>query len=304
MKVAFTFLTDTVHIPLRSRNWPDVTRPVKRDGREFTVGLVMPVSAGTHDIPGGDKKVTDAQIPIIVVGEWVNSPEYFRHILEIALEFGGQLLELLRVELKEPRLRIRGLRDLEARNISSVVESTSDSEPGVMQDETQKFNDWFESISEGPRPFVSRATWLNFRAKSLSQDVQSSLHESLLMDAQLSAESDPRSGILYAALACEVFVQYYISKNHAGSAAVDTWLESVQNGSSPMALLQLYDLGLRMIGKQSLERKNPKLHEELKQLNWARNDIAHRGRVRDSKYSLEHAVNTARKVIDWVERFA
>lgn len=304
MKVGFTFLTDTVHIPPRSRNWPDVTRPVKRDGKDFIVGLGMPVSAGTHDMPGGVPKVTDAQIPIVVIAEWVDSPEYFRQILEMALEFGGQLLESLRIALKEPQLRIRGLRDLEAHNVTSVVESDSDSEPEILRDQTQQFKDWFKSISDRSLPFIKRGTWLNFSANSLAQEVQPLSHESLLLDAQLSAESDPRIGILFAALACEVFVQYYIRENHAESVAVDTWLESVQTGSSPVALLQLYDLGLRMIGKQSLERKNPKLHEELKHLNWARNDIAHRGRVRDPKYSLEAAVNTARKVIDWVERFA
>ncbi len=304
MKVGFEFLTQGVHIPPRSRNWPSVTLALKQDDKEFTVGILTPLSRGICVNSSAGNKVADANIPIIVLGDWVNSEAYFRKVLQIALERGGQLLESLRVELDEPQLRIRGRRDLDFLMVSSVVERNSNGDPNTLAEETQRYRDWFESISEEHRPFVSRTSWLSFRGKSLAKDTQPSFHESLLLDAKLGAESDPRTGILYAALACEVFVQYYIGKNHAGSVAVDTWLESVQNGSSPMALLQLYDLGLRMIGKQSLERKNPELHKELKLLNWARNDIAHRGRARNSKYSLEQALNTARKVIDWVERFA
>ncbi len=39
------------------------------------------------------------------------------------------------------------------------------------------------------------------------------LHESLLRDAELASESDPRVAILDAALACDMFIQHWLENN-------------------------------------------------------------------------------------------
>ena len=71
------------------------------------------IRGGTHILEGNTLEVTDANIPILVTGEWVDSDEYFEQILDLVLEEGGQLIELLRIHARQSQLRLRGTQDID-----------------------------------------------------------------------------------------------------------------------------------------------------------------------------------------------
>lgn len=301
MEVSYVFLTYTIHIPPGSRNWPQITLLVERSGRKFTVALSKPVPIGTHEVKGTSQRVTDAQIPISITGEWHDTDEYFDDLLNLALEEGGRLIELLRIDIKEHNLKLRVPKDFVDVNVISVAHGNSE----TLRAETRKFKEWFERKTDTPLPYVDRSKWTEFTYKHLKQQEQPSLYQSLLLDAMVSQDTDPRVGILYAALACEVFIKSFLEEQAKGCAPILTWLTSACNPDNPAPVYVLYDLGLRMVGRRPLTKKENKgLDKEFRELFKARNDITHRGNITTvtGGYTHEQAISTARKVIDWVER--
>lgn len=297
MRVSFIFLTRPVHIPPRSRQWPSLV-PFSQSEGDFTVTLWKPVALrdGTHEIASPPFRVTDARIPIVVTGDWDGSDGEFDPVLDLAIKEGGRLLELLRIEIRQPILRLRGIQDLTPGNVVSPEDST------VLLEETRRLQEWFEQKTDRPLPFVDKSTWAKFTAKRTGPQEQPSLHESLLLDAEISGDADPRIAILYSALACEVFIETLIGDRSAGVKPILTWIEWARNPDSAASIHTLYDLGLRMIGRRSLKEAKG-VYKKFATLIRARNDIAHRGKVErvPGGYTAHQAVAAAREVIAWVE---
>ncbi len=297
MKVTFAFLTGLVHIPPRSRNWPNISISALKDESQFRLHLEkpLPLRNGTHPVEGTVDTVTDAQIPILVTGEWLDSDKYFATILRLVLEEGSNLIELLRTQTQQAQLRLRGLQDLQIGSVASVIDET------FLPAETTRFHTWFRQITDKPLPYIDRSTWSEMSSKNVSIDTSPALYESLLLDAEVSQETDPRVGILFSALACEVFIQSFLQERAAGSLAMQTWLNSARNPDSAASIHVLYDLGLRMVAQPSL-KEHKGLHAAFSKLITARNDIAHRAKVEriPGGYTPEQAIATARKIIEWV----
>ena len=298
MQVSFVFLTDTIHIPPRTRQWPQISKPVKRGDREFEIALAKPVSmlGGTHLLDGDTQKVTDAQIPISVTGEWVDSDEYFKEIVDLVLEEGGQLIELLRIETRQSELRLRGLRDMVIRNVRRA-----DGDLDILQTETVRFEEWFKQSVDKPLPNLDRTTWITFWSKHQGQRVLPSVHESLLLDAELALESDPRIAIMFSALSCEVFIQGWLSGHGTADERLKRWLAWANPTTQPeksVSVRTYFDLGLFLAIGQSL-MNNEDLWKRFNKLFDARNDVVHRGKLKEN-YRPHHAVETARDVIGWV----
>ncbi len=143
------------------------------------------------------------------------------------------------------------------------------------------------------------------QTRETNQLEEPKLYKSLLLDAELNRQGDPRISILYAALACEVFIQNFCQEQAKGVVPVLTWLGAARNPDSAASIHILYDLGLRMLGKKSL-KENKKLRSDFEKLVNARNDIAHRGRIERNPngYTPDQAINTAKNIIEWVETHA
>ena len=129
------------------------------------------------------------------------------------------------------------------------------------------------------------------------------LHESLLLDAELVSETDSRVAILYAALACDVFIQSWLEHGAIGDSRNKKWLEwaNPRSGSEGnVSIRGFYDIGLQLAEGRSLKDQR-QLWKEFGTLVKARNDVAHRG-LHSPRYSTSKGIETARKVIDWVEQ--
>ena len=311
MRVFVSFQFGPVHVPIGRRGWKDWGQVIFHDHEEtqYNISLLRPRSENNHDLEqnGVSKRVADAYFPIIVECPLPTHEGQFKELSKVLVESLRPLVEQLRHKTKQPHLRLRRLQDLEFVTITTL---SGDALEGPAND----FKSWFTSAEpDRPLPFVSKEDWEFTRSlyKSEGQIEETdwrghvSVHESLLLDAEGSAESDERIGIVYAALACEIFIQSFLEKSATNLSPVRLWLEAARNPDSPTSIHSLYHLGLKMVGKKSL-RENKRVHSKFEKLITARNDIAHRGEVTRIKsgYSSKEAVMTAREVISWVESMA
>ena len=123
--------------------------------------------------------------------------------------------------------------------------------------------------------------WTELVADAGAETVTSPLHESLLLDAHLESESDPRIGVLYAALACEVFIQSWLEEMSTTDGRLKRWLEWTDPRRSPegnISTRSYYDIGVFLAEDRSI-RDDRELSNSLDRLLGARNDVAHRGRL-------------------------
>lgn len=300
--VAYTFLTNTVHIPPRTRKWNEISVSCARGNTAFFVllGKPEPLPKGNHPLLGTSNVVADAQIPLAVTGPWIDSNSYFTEVIDVLLEEAGRLIEHLRIRVQEPLLRLRSIQDVSFTGVVSVREGPREIHP----DKTKRFDEWFDGVSDTPLPFIDREQWHAFDSDHSSYSQRPPLHSSLLLDAEANRESDPRVGILYAALACEVFIQSFLdaAADRLASTTMSVWLQEAVRGSNPAPIRVLYELGLSMIELPRLS-SNGTLNGRFLKLLRARNDLAHLGEIEKipGGYSPEAAIQTANAVIHWVE---
>ena len=136
--VAYTFLTNTVHIPPRTRKWNEISVPCARGNTAFFVllGKPEPLPKGNHPLLGTSNVVADAQIPLAVTGPWIDSNSYFTDVIDVLLEEAGRLIEHLRIRVQEPLLRLRSIQDGSFTGVVSVRRSSfSEGAPRVVDPE-------------------------------------------------------------------------------------------------------------------------------------------------------------------------
>ena len=193
---------------------------------------------------------------------------------------------------RQSHLRLRKIGDLEV-----VLVQTPE---GCDKPElTTKYKQWFNSQErDRPLPFITLSSWGLLQTQ---QDQQVPLYESLLLDAELELESDPRVGVLYSALACEIFIQSWLEAHAEQDDRLKRWLDWAERRTSPegsVSARSYYDLGLYLVIRRSL-KDNKDLWKAFERLVTARNDVAHRGRIQGN-YDPAESLQTARNVISWV----
>jgi hypothetical protein len=122
------------------------------------------------------------------------------------------------------------------------------------------------------------------------------------MDALMNEDSDRRISVIYASMACEVFIQDFLRRRAAAGSPLVVWLDWTQRTGNPVNIGAFYNVGLPMMGKPALSNNNS-LDDKFRKLTEARNDLVHRGQLRKERrtYSPQQAIATAKEVIAWVE---
>ncbi len=165
------------------------------------------------------------------------------------------------------------------------------------------FVDGAKNPHERPLPLVNQEAW-HSAIKDTQDKVELPLHKVLLLDAEAELERDPRTAILFADMACEVFIQRYTEAKAKAAGIQDIfWKWLVDNpfpeGRRP-STPAYYNAILALVMRVSLKDENGELFGRLRKLVDARNDIAHRG-ILPLRTPPEKLVETAREVIKWVE---
>ena len=305
MRIIAGFRFGPVHVPLRRRAWCQrLNISVPSKGTNYDLVVLCPLTEATHEmegIPAG--RVADAYIGLLVECESPKSSNDFKTIAEVVVASVSPLIEELRVMTQQPHLKLRHISDL----MPGEIISTDGSE---LPELTAKFKEWMESEAGGrPLPYLTRENWDTVIGKREKPATAGNakvegipLYESLLLDAELALESDPRIGILFSALACEVFIQNLLEKRAAKDLRLRCWLiwADPRNGPEKAASVRTYfDLGLILAGCKSLKEVKS-LWKAFSNLINARNEVSHRGSLPNS-FTPADAVITARHVISWVK---
>ena len=309
MDVIFWFNFGPVHVPLGRRNWTDGPEfKITENGREYVLRMFRPKRINTHFLneETEDQKVVDALIPIAVGCELVDNAVGYREVAEVALAYLGPIVENSRVRTRQANLQVRRIADLAA------VEVT-DSDTEEIPELTQKFRQWMmKQELDRSLPWIDFEEWNQLQSDVITNDDFSEwaserrppLYESLLLDAELESQSDSRVAILFAALACDIFIQSWLENSAAIDARIKKWLEwTTRSGSEGgrVSFTGSFDISLQLAEGRSL-KEHKQLWKKLGALNKARNDVAHRGR-HSPNYTPEQAIETATAVIDWVKGY-
>jgi hypothetical protein len=138
----------------------------------------------------------------------------------------------------------------------------------------------------------------------MSLGLETELYEDFIVDAKVALEEDDLNrAILYAAIACEIFIKEYCEKA-AKEAGISQKFWKYLKSRRPR-VVDYYDSVLHLVKKHSLQAKNQKLYKLLDRLYDARNEIMHEGRLstsrdKDEINQLREDVREAEQVISWV----
>ena len=308
MEVLVTFGIGPFHVPLGRRKWTDGPQvEISRGGKRFALRILRPVRLRTHDVEGSrnTKRVVDANIPVSVRCELSENSEAYREVADVVLTYLTPLVEEMRARTRQPHLLLWDINDLEVMRVQGT-------DGQDIPELTRNYNAWIEEQEhDRPLPKIKPEDWMEFldgpkagtELSEWAREKQIPLYESLLLDAELESESDTRGvGVLFAALACEVFIQNWLAKMADTDTRLGRWLEWTDPRRGPEGNISAgsyYDIGLFLADGRSL-RDNRELWNSLHALIRARNDIAHRGEPPPG-YMLAQAIETARRVIDWVK---
>jgi len=273
-------------------------------GTTYDLVVLRPITEATHELEGTPAiRVADAYIGLLVECESPKSSSDFKNLAEVVVASVSPLIEELRVMTQQPHLRLRYISDLMPGEIQSM-------DGTKLPDLTASFKKWMESETGGrPLPYLTKDNWdtvISKRKKpTQAWNVNAEgipLYESLLLDAELALESDPRIGVVFSVLACEVFIQNWLETRAAKDIRLKCWLfwADPRNGPEKTVSVRTYfDLGLIIaVGKSLKEEKS--LWKVFANLINARNEVSHRGRL-PNKFIPADAVGTARGVISWVK---
>lgn len=305
MKVRIGFRFGPVHTPLRRNSWRfSPVIKVKAKDKYFNLVISRPFTYYIHELEGErTQRIADSYIGLLVETEFPETSSDFRTLAESVVSSVSPLIEEFRINTKQPHLRLRHISDLESGKVQTL-------DGKDLPELTAKFANWMGSETGGrPLPYLSKEDWVAVIGESSDsmkvQEVQADripLHESLLLDAELALDSDPRIAIMFSALACEVFIQNWLGQRASGDSRLKYWLEWADPRHDPekaVSLRTYFDLGLVLaVGKSMKEEKS--LWKAFTDLINARNDVAHRGTF-PGKFMPSNAVRTASQVISWVK---
>jgi len=294
-----------IHVPMGRRNWPhQYSVEVRLKGssprrRTLNIAILKPQRIHTHLLEESDpeSKVGDAWIPIAVTCSLEPDEVFYRVIADVAAAKVAPAIEKVRAQTRQADLKLKGISDL---RFHSVVTPNGQ----VIEDLTGSYGQWFEDQErDRPLPFISIDDWgtmgnaLNSQSKQ-SADPGVPLYESLLLDAELQLDSEPRTAVLFAALACELAVQEWLKLKSRNDNKLEKWLDWSQGAN--VSIKGYYDFGVFLAVGTTL-KSDANLWKELEALVKARNDVAHRG-VSPKGHPPAVSIQTARRVISWLSK--
>ncbi len=308
MDAIVVFRFGHIHVPLGRRSWTrSLNVQMHAQGHPFNISLLRPQTNNVHEAEGlaESGRIADADIEIHNRCELVDESQFYRLAAEVVVAFLGPRIEEIRIATKQPHLRLRRISDLRFIDIRTP-------DGTKIEKLTTAYHSWFENQErDRPHTALSQENWqtLTKASKRPTDSLEmpkrtAPLHESLLLDAELEADSDPRSATLYAALACELFINDWFERKSKTDSNSQYWLQWVQEHSKEDSSIAVgvrvrYDLGLRLVTGSSLKTNDGELWKRFVRLMNARNDVAHRGVLRN--YEASEAVETSRDVMKWVQ---
>jgi len=149
--------------------------------------------------------------------------------------------------------------------------------------------------------YLDRQKWSALR-KAIQNNIDTEIWEDFLYDAYAALElHDFTKAVVYAAIACEVFIKNYTEEvAKEGVISKEAW-ERLKNRRP--RVLEYYDSILHLVTNHSLNIEQEELYESMQQLFTTRNKIMHEGKtsVTQEKYeTIEDMINKAESTIAWV----
>lgn len=238
----------------------------------------------------------DAPCRVVCTIEIDNSREGYERATKLAFSKIMPFIEWLRVKSAQPQLSLFSEYDLEFERVTTP-------EGRAMQQWQKEFRKWSRNPHERDNPLITSQAWDEAETATRTGRI-AALHWMLLLDAESELESNPRNAILYADMACEVFIQGYTAMRAEETGIDDRfwkWLVSAPypEGRRP-STLNYFDSVLALVDKKSLKQDARALSDELRDLVNARNRVAHDGEVPLNVVPAK-LVRAARRAIEWVE---
>ncbi len=142
-------------------------------------------------------QVYDARLGAVCTTECAKTIDDYFRVTSLTFSHLKEFLDWLRMQSGEPGLRITSPYNLEVIDVTTLEGET-------LKDWKRDFRKWSKNPHERPLPLVRVHAWSEAR-KALASKQQVPLFQTLLYDAQIELERDPRNAILYADMACKDF---------------------------------------------------------------------------------------------------
>lgn len=140
--------------------------------------------------------------------------------------------------------------------------------------------------------------------QEMSSEVDMELWEDFIVDAKVALqEDDLNRAILYAAIACEIFIKEYCEKA-AKQVGISQKFWKYLKSRQPR-VVDYYDSVLHLVRNHSLQAENEEIYKLLNRLYEARNEIMHEGRLsashsNDEINQLREDIWEVAQAISWV----
>lgn len=305
-----------VHSPLYARFHKAFETSLTSDNKEVKLRVIPPRRFLTHTLttPDGEIRVRDAALIIQASADLRKDQDEFASVVRAVDRLSTPFFAALRGHSRAPQMDVRGVRDLEFIGIFIL------SAGGRLR----RLNDWSTDFQEvlsrsewAPQadlpllPMVTSKAW----QATIGNDAEGEaalehwrrstpLHESLVLDAEAALRTDPRTAILFAAIACETFIINHLRNRGQSNRAHRGLLDFLEppGGEEPdwkrPSVRRYFDQIARIVLGESLKDSDRSLFDRLNRLFDARNDISHRGTIRDNINPPE-LVNAAQEAIRW-----
>jgi hypothetical protein len=148
--------------------------------------------------------------------------------------------------------------------------------------------------------YLDRQKWSALR-KAIQNDIDTEIWEDFLYDAYAALElHDFTKAIIYAAVACEVFIKNYTEEAKEGVISKDAW-DRLKNRRP--RVLEYYDSILHLVTNHSLNIEQEDLYKSMQQLFVIRNQIMHEGKtyvIQEKDETIKDIIRKAESTIAWV----
>jgi len=149
--------------------------------------------------------------------------------------------------------------------------------------------------------YLDQNKWTKLR-KEIKNEVDTELWEDFIYDAKAAlAEHDFTKAVIYAAIACEVFIKNYIEEAAKKGGINKEALERLK--SRRPRVLEYYDSILHLVTNHSLNIEHEELYKSIQQLFTTRNKIMHEGKTsvtQEKCETIEDMIKKAESTIAWV----
>ena len=148
--------------------------------------------------------------------------------------------------------------------------------------------------------YLDHQKWRALR-KAIQSNIDTEIWEDFLYDAYAALElHDFTKAIIYAAVACEVFIKNYTEEAKEDVISKEAW-ERLKNRRP--RVLEYYDSILHLVTNHSLNIEQEDLYKSMQQLFAIRNQIMHEGRTsvtQEKDETIKDMIKKAELTIAWV----